>query len=181
MTRALPDSVGDVVPAGLPTLPPRIPDVVLEVRSLTRIGNSSDCVPAFVLGLLPPMCTLQGTRFCLQPTDLAADAAELFAASNGAPLLGHASYDSTTSIWRYMPWGPYADVAAFTGTPAKYIDAYTKAIVTRCGLVPCSPGRGPIGGCVSGRVLGAIIDCLGRCLQSRWRVWRRHPTWPCTR
>lgn len=49
------------------------------------------------------------------------DGPALYAASNGAPYLGHPSYDAEAQIWRYMFGGPYVDQPSFQ----EYIDALT--------------------------------------------------------
>lgn len=62
-----------------------------------RIGDS--------IASAPSRSTYEGRYVRLEPLDPERHAAELYAASHGDGAAGH--------IWRYMPYGPFADVAAF--------------------------------------------------------------------
>ena len=86
---------------------------------------------------------LEGERVRLRPTDPVADAAPLFAASDGRALtIGSrsvAAYDADALVWRYMPGGPYADVAALEAslrTQAAAEDATPLTVVERGTGVP---------------------------------------------
>lgn len=87
VSRPLPSKIGEPVESTLPPFPARLPDVELE-----------------------------GKVVRLQPINLHADLEELYAASNGAPLLSAGPYDSNDSIWRYMPIGPFSSLEAFSTT-----------------------------------------------------------------
>jgi len=66
--------------------------------------------------------TLAGGLVTLRPLDVDADSGPLFEASDGRPMtFGQRSapaYDPDLVIWRYMPWGPFADVAGMRASLA---------------------------------------------------------------
>jgi RimJ/RimL family protein N-acetyltransferase len=66
------------------------------------------------LPLKPAHVELASPRVRLIPTEAARDAATLYAMSNGKPIkLGARSieeYDAATLVWRYLRYGPFADV-----------------------------------------------------------------------
>ncbi len=91
----------------------------------------------------PAPVILEGQRVTLRPTDPTADAAPLFAASDGRPLeIGGrsvAAYDADALVWRYMPGGPYADVVALGASlraQAAADDAAPLTVVERASGVP---------------------------------------------
>jgi RimJ/RimL family protein N-acetyltransferase len=61
--------------------------------------------PVVPAGLLPVRQPLAGTAARLEPIDPARHAAELYAASHGVA--------GGEALWRFMAYGPWADVAAF--------------------------------------------------------------------
>lgn len=86
---------------------------------------------------------LHGQRVTLRPTDPGADAAALFAASDGRALtLGRRSapaYDPDRLVWRYMPTGPFADVAALRASLDDQVsapDALPLTVVDRPSATP---------------------------------------------
>ena len=70
----------------------------------------------------PEPVTLTGELVILRPVDLEADSAPLFEASDGRAVTldarSVAAYDADVTIWRYMPWGPFADLAAMRASLA---------------------------------------------------------------
>ena len=95
----------------VPAAPDRLPTEVLAPRAtLPRKGAP---------------VTLKGRFVRLAPLDTERDAAALYAVSNGDPArLGErqiGAYDADECVWRYMPGGPYANLAKFT--------AYLEALV----------------------------------------------------
>jgi RimJ/RimL family protein N-acetyltransferase len=70
----------------------------------------------------PDPVTLTGRLVTLRPVDVDADGGPLFEAGDGrAMTLGQRSapaYDPDLVIWRYMPWGPFADVAGMRASLA---------------------------------------------------------------
>lgn len=85
------------------------PGEVLDAPSLNRIGQLPRKLAAV---------TLTGTVVELVPLDPERDAAQLHAVSNGQAIsLGDrtvGAYDAEETIWRFMPYGPFADVATMT-------------------------------------------------------------------
>jgi RimJ/RimL family protein N-acetyltransferase len=75
------------------------------------------------LPLKPAPVELTGRLVRLLPVDVDRDAAALHAVSNGAPArVGDRAvdaYDADAAIWRFMPYGPFTDLAAFRA----YLDA----------------------------------------------------------
>ena len=57
-------------------------------------------------GERPARAVLEGRRVRLEPVDPGAHGPELFAAFTAGP--------DPDAIWRYLPYGPYADLASFT-------------------------------------------------------------------
>ncbi len=86
----------DLFPLGTP----------IDAAVLARIGR---------LPTKPDAVTLTGSRVTLRPLDPVADAGPLYAATHGrAMALGSRSipaYDAEQLVWRYLPGGPFADVA----------------------------------------------------------------------
>lgn len=78
---------------------------------------------AHTLPIKPAPVTRQGRRVRLIPTDPVRDAAPLHAVSNGAPItLGSRhvdAYDAEALVWRYLRYGPFANVAEFE----RYLEA----------------------------------------------------------
>ncbi len=96
------------------------------------------------LPLKPNPVKLSGTRVTLIPLDIAQHSAPLFAVSNGSPIqMGDRTfpaYDADALIWRYMPYGPFADLAAF--------EAYLTDLAARPDLrafCVLTPDQQPIG------------------------------------
>lgn len=58
-------------------------------------------------GMWPARSTLSGRDVELEPIDAQRHGSDLFALSHGG--------DKTRDLWTYMPYGPFADAAAFEG------------------------------------------------------------------
>lgn len=73
----------------------------------------------------PARAAIDGTSVRLEPLDPAAHAADLFALSKDAP-----------AIWDYLPYGPFADEAAFTAWLTRHAataDPLAFAVIDRAG------------------------------------------------
>jgi RimJ/RimL family protein N-acetyltransferase len=97
----------------MPTLGSKLPEEALNRRS--RLPRK------------PRPVTLEGEVVKLVPLDLGRDVEALYAASDGRPnSWGErraGSYDPDTSIWRYMPAGPFRDPAGLAGYLRTLVDA----------------------------------------------------------
>ena len=111
----------------MPEIGPKLSDEVLDLRR--------------TLPEKPSPVTLEGGIVKLVPLDVERDAEQLFAASDGRSVSwGERSvdeYDPDSSIWRYMPAGPFRDPAGLA--------AYLRTLVAAPdGLCLCvvDPGSG---------------------------------------
>ena len=93
---------------------------------------------ARTLPVKPGPVELIGRRVRLTPTDPPRDAPPLHAVSNGSPVtLGSRSieaYDAASLVWRYLRYGPFADVAEFEqylGTMCSPADQRSLTLVAR--------------------------------------------------
>ncbi len=79
------------------------------------------------LPLKPAPVTLTGRRIRLVPLNVDRDAATLYAVSNGSPArLGDRAidaYDADADVWRFMPYGPFADLDDFTAYLTRLVEA----------------------------------------------------------
>ncbi len=100
---------------------------------------------AAALPLKPAPVELAGSRVRLLPADVDRDAAALYAVSNGAPArLGDRAvdaYDAEALVWRFMPYGPFPDLAAFTA----YLRAQVAAENVLCLCVRDAATDTPVG------------------------------------
>jgi RimJ/RimL family protein N-acetyltransferase len=115
----------------MPTLGPQLSDEVLDRR--------------LALPAKPSPVTLEGAIVTLVPLDVARHAEPLFAASDGRPISwGERSvgeYDPDSSIWRYMPAGPFHDAAGLAG----YLRTQVAAPDGLCMCVVDSSSGQPLG------------------------------------
>ena len=81
----------------------KIPDTVLANRS--------------ILPEKPKSVVLEGQIVTVRPLDLDRDAEALFQVSNGTAITfatkSHLEYDCNELIWKYLPYGPFADIVEF--------------------------------------------------------------------
>ena len=82
----------------------------------------------------PERVTLEGRWITLAPLDAARHTAELYAGSHGG---------GRDSVWTYLPYGPFANLASFTADielKARSVDPSALSIRHRC-PERCNEGR----------------------------------------
>ena len=147
----------------------------------------------------PDPVTLSGELVTLRPLDVKEDGGPLFEASDGRPLtLGDRSvpaYDPDPTIWRYMPWGPFADAAgmraslesqaaAADGTPLTVVDRATGRPVGVVNLMSNDPANLKIE--LGGIWYSPVVQGTGANTEATWLMLRhafglgyRRLEWKC--
>jgi len=166
------------------------------------LGTPIDPSLLLIAGRLPRKpdpVTLSGDLVTLRPVDIDADSQPLFEVSDGrAVTLGQRSvapYDADLVIWRYMPWGPFADVAgmrasligqdaAADGTPLTVVDRPTGQPIGIVNLMSNDPANLKIelGGIWYSPVAqrtGANTEATWLLLQHAFRLGYRRLEWKC--
>jgi RimJ/RimL family protein N-acetyltransferase len=147
----------------------------------------------------PEAVTLAGDRVTLRALDPDADAGRLFAATDGrAMTLGSRSmpaYDADLLVWRYLPGGPFADVAglraslesqaaAVDGTPLTVVDTLSGEPIGIVNLMTNDPSNLKIE--LGGIWYAPIAQRTGANTEATWLMLRhafglgyRRVEWKC--
>ncbi len=162
----------------------------IDADVLARIGQ---------LPTKPDAPTLTGDRVTLRRLDPIADAGPLYAATHGQPMtLGSRSipaYDADQLVWRYLPGGPFADVAglraslesqaaAADGTPLAALDPSSVQPIGVVNLMTNDPANLKIE--LGGIWYGPIAQRTGINTEATWLLLRhafglgyRRVEWKC--